>query len=128
MREAETVWQRAVSLAQETGDREKAGMYEAAAAACEAHFGNAAAATRHALAGDSISYVGKRGQDGGPGGEAGCNRSGSGHEYVLGRSLWNHCRSRWQCVDGGDTHRRTHSPGDEESDEGGGGGRCRRVL
>src|SRR5438046_106253 len=50
MREAETVWQRAVSLAQETGDREKAGMYEAAAAACEAHFGNAAAANRHALA------------------------------------------------------------------------------
>jgi len=44
------MWQHAVSLAQETGDREKAGMYEAAAAVCQAHFGNAAAATRHALA------------------------------------------------------------------------------
>jgi DNA-binding winged helix-turn-helix (wHTH) protein/Tfp pilus assembly protein PilF len=50
IREAEIVWQRAVSLAQETGDREKAGTYQAAAAACEAHFGNAAAADRHALA------------------------------------------------------------------------------
>jgi TolA-binding protein len=39
-----------VGLAQETGDRERAGVYEAAAAASEAHFGNAAAATRHALA------------------------------------------------------------------------------
>jgi tetratricopeptide (TPR) repeat protein len=50
IREAEALWQRAVALAQENGDREKAAMYEAAVAACEAHFGNAAAATRHALA------------------------------------------------------------------------------
>jgi tetratricopeptide (TPR) repeat protein len=50
IQQAETMWQHAVSLAQETGDREKAGMYEAAAAVCEAHFRNAAAATRHALA------------------------------------------------------------------------------
>ena len=50
IREAEALWQRAVALAQESGDREKAAMYEAAGGACEAHFGNAAAATRHALA------------------------------------------------------------------------------
>jgi DNA-binding winged helix-turn-helix (wHTH) protein/tetratricopeptide (TPR) repeat protein len=49
LHEAEAMWQRAMSLAQETGDRERAGMYGVAAAACEAHFGDAAAATRHAL-------------------------------------------------------------------------------
>ena len=50
IREAETAWQGAVSLAQENGEGEKAGMYETAAAVTEAHLGNAAAATRHALA------------------------------------------------------------------------------
>ncbi len=50
IRQAEIMWQQAVGLAQETGDRERAGMYEAAAAACEAYFGNEAAASRHALA------------------------------------------------------------------------------
>ena len=50
VRQAEMMWQRAVGLAQETGDRERAGTYEAAAAASEAHFGNAVVATRHALA------------------------------------------------------------------------------
>jgi DNA-binding winged helix-turn-helix (wHTH) protein/tetratricopeptide (TPR) repeat protein len=50
VRQAETMWQRAVSLAQETGDLERAGTYEAAAAACEARFGNAATAARHAIA------------------------------------------------------------------------------
>jgi tetratricopeptide (TPR) repeat protein len=50
IQQAENLWQRAVGLAREAGDRERAGMYEAAAAVCEAHFGNGAAATQHALA------------------------------------------------------------------------------
>ena len=43
------MWQRAVSLAQENGDREKAAIYKAAAAVCEAHFGDVAAAKRNGL-------------------------------------------------------------------------------
>jgi Tfp pilus assembly protein PilF len=49
MREAATKWHRAIALAEQTGDRERAGLYEGAAAVCEAHFGNAAAAKRRAL-------------------------------------------------------------------------------
>jgi tetratricopeptide (TPR) repeat protein len=50
IQQAEMMWQRAVSLAQYNDDRETAAMYESAAAVCEAHFGNAAAARKHALA------------------------------------------------------------------------------
>jgi serine/threonine protein kinase/predicted Zn-dependent protease len=50
MREAATKWQRATALAEQNGDRERAGLYEGSAAVCEAHFGNVAAAKRRALA------------------------------------------------------------------------------
>src|SRR5262249_8677290 len=50
MRQARTMWERAIVLAQQTGDRERAAIYETAAAVCEAQFGNAAAARRRALA------------------------------------------------------------------------------
>jgi eukaryotic-like serine/threonine-protein kinase len=50
IREARTMWQRAAALAQQTGDRERAAIFEAAAAVCEAHLGNAASAKRRALA------------------------------------------------------------------------------
>src|SRR5262245_16928058 len=50
MREARMMWQRAIELAQQAGDREKAAIYEAAAAVCEAHLGNTAAARRRAEA------------------------------------------------------------------------------
>jgi eukaryotic-like serine/threonine-protein kinase len=48
MRAARILWQRAIELAQQTGDRERAAIYEAAAAVCEAHLGNAAAARSRA--------------------------------------------------------------------------------
>ena len=44
MREARTLWARAVALSQQDGRRETAALYEAAQAVCEAHFENAAAA------------------------------------------------------------------------------------
>jgi tetratricopeptide (TPR) repeat protein len=44
MREARTLWVRAIALAQQDGRRETAALYEAAQAVCEAHFENAAAA------------------------------------------------------------------------------------
>jgi hypothetical protein len=50
MEQAVTMWQRAIALAQQIGHREKAALYETAAAVCEAHFGNGAAAKRRALA------------------------------------------------------------------------------
>src|ERR1700682_6160167 len=50
MREARMMWQHAAALAQQTGDRERAAIFEAAAAVCEAHVGNAVAAKRRALA------------------------------------------------------------------------------
>jgi tetratricopeptide (TPR) repeat protein len=50
MRNARIMWRRAIELAQQTGDREKAAIYEAAAAVCEAHFGNRAAAKERARA------------------------------------------------------------------------------
>jgi tetratricopeptide (TPR) repeat protein len=55
IQQAEVMWRRAVSLAQRAGDRETAGMYESAAAVCEAHLGNAAAANQHALAALKLS-------------------------------------------------------------------------
>ena len=39
LRDAGILWQRAVRSAQETGNRERAAMYESAAAVCEAYFG-----------------------------------------------------------------------------------------
>ena len=36
----ESMWEHAIELAQQTGDREKAAIYQAAEAVCEAHFGN----------------------------------------------------------------------------------------
>ncbi|MBV8902344.1 MAG: protein kinase, partial [Acidobacteriia bacterium] len=50
MRQARTMWERAVALAQQTGDSERAAIYEAAEAVCEAHFGNAATAPERARA------------------------------------------------------------------------------
>jgi len=44
MREARSLWVRAVALAQQDGRREVAATYQAAQAVCEAHFENAAAA------------------------------------------------------------------------------------
>jgi tetratricopeptide (TPR) repeat protein len=44
MREARTLWARAVALAKQDDRPEAAALYEAAQAVCEAHFGNAAAA------------------------------------------------------------------------------------
>ncbi len=50
MRQARTMWGRAVAMAQQDGSREGAARYEAAQAVCEAHFGNAAAAKGRARA------------------------------------------------------------------------------
>jgi tetratricopeptide (TPR) repeat protein len=50
MQEARTMWGRAIALAQQAGNRERAAIYEAAEAVCEAHFGNLAAAKDHARA------------------------------------------------------------------------------
>jgi tetratricopeptide (TPR) repeat protein len=48
MRNARILWQRAIERAQQAGDRENAAIYDAAAAVCEAHFGNRAAAKQRA--------------------------------------------------------------------------------
>jgi tetratricopeptide (TPR) repeat protein/predicted Ser/Thr protein kinase len=48
MREARVLWQRAIESTQQTGDREKAAIYHAAAAVCEAHCGNSDAAAARA--------------------------------------------------------------------------------
>jgi eukaryotic-like serine/threonine-protein kinase len=48
MRKARLQWRHAVELAQQAGNCEKAAVYEVAAAVCEAHFGNWAAATERA--------------------------------------------------------------------------------
>ena len=50
MRQARTMWERAIALAQQAGRRETAAIYEAAEAVCEAHFGNGAAAKERARA------------------------------------------------------------------------------
>ena len=48
MRQARTMWDRAIASAQQGGRAEMAGIYEAAEAVCEAHFGNWSAAKKHA--------------------------------------------------------------------------------
>jgi tetratricopeptide (TPR) repeat protein len=50
MQEARIMWQHAIELAQQAGNREKAAIYQAAEAVCEAHFGNMAAAKERARA------------------------------------------------------------------------------
>jgi tetratricopeptide (TPR) repeat protein len=50
MRNARNFWQRAIERAQQAGNRERAAIYEAAAAVCEGHFGNQAAAKQRAAA------------------------------------------------------------------------------
>jgi eukaryotic-like serine/threonine-protein kinase len=50
VRRARTMWDRGIAMAQQAGNRESAGIYEAAAAVCEAHFGNATEAKRRAAA------------------------------------------------------------------------------
>ena len=50
MQQARIMWERAVALAQQAGDRERAAIYKSAEAVCEAHFGNAAEAKRGAAA------------------------------------------------------------------------------
>jgi tetratricopeptide (TPR) repeat protein len=48
MRNARNFWQRAIERAQQAGDRERAAIYEAAAAVCEAHCGYQPAAKQRA--------------------------------------------------------------------------------
>ena len=48
MRQARTMWDRAIASAQQGGRAEMAGIYEAAEAVCEAHLGNWSAAKEHA--------------------------------------------------------------------------------
>jgi len=50
MRQARTMWERAIALAEQAGERERAAIYETAEAVCEAHFGNMAAAKSRAEA------------------------------------------------------------------------------
>jgi tetratricopeptide (TPR) repeat protein len=50
MGQARIMWQRAIATTQQADNRERAAIYEAAAAVCEAHFGNAAAAKQRARA------------------------------------------------------------------------------
>jgi eukaryotic-like serine/threonine-protein kinase len=50
LQQAGMMWQRAVGLARQTDAQERAALFETAAAVCEAHFGNRAAARRRALA------------------------------------------------------------------------------
>ncbi len=50
MRNARTMWHHAIVAAQQNGDSEKAAIYQAAAAVCEAHLGNHAAAKERARA------------------------------------------------------------------------------
>jgi eukaryotic-like serine/threonine-protein kinase len=50
MQQARTMWEHAVALAQQAGDRERAAIYMSAEAVCEAHFGNPAEAKRQAAA------------------------------------------------------------------------------
>ena len=50
MRQARIMWERAVALAQQAANPERAAIYKSAEAACEAHFGNTAEAKRSAAA------------------------------------------------------------------------------
>jgi tetratricopeptide (TPR) repeat protein/predicted Ser/Thr protein kinase len=50
MRQARTMWERAIALAEQAGERERVAIYETAEAVCEAHFGNMAAAKSRAEA------------------------------------------------------------------------------
>jgi tetratricopeptide (TPR) repeat protein len=50
MQQARTMWERAIASARQGGVLERAAIYEAAAAVCEAHFGNGAAAKERARA------------------------------------------------------------------------------
>jgi eukaryotic-like serine/threonine-protein kinase len=50
MQQARVMWERAIALADQAGNRERAAIYEAADAVCEAHFGNAEAARERARA------------------------------------------------------------------------------
>ena len=50
MRQAQSMWERAIALAQQAGKTENAALYKASEAVCEAHFGNTAAAKERARA------------------------------------------------------------------------------
>ncbi|HXB69205.1 MAG TPA: protein kinase [Candidatus Acidoferrales bacterium] len=50
MLQARTMWERAIALAEQAGERERVAIYETAEAVCEAHFGNMAAAKSRAEA------------------------------------------------------------------------------
>jgi tRNA A-37 threonylcarbamoyl transferase component Bud32/tetratricopeptide (TPR) repeat protein len=50
MKQARIMWERAIASAQQAGNRERAATFEGAAAVCEAHFGNGAAARERARA------------------------------------------------------------------------------
>jgi tRNA A-37 threonylcarbamoyl transferase component Bud32/tetratricopeptide (TPR) repeat protein len=50
MGQARIMWERAIASAEQAGNHERAAIYEGAAAVCEAHFGNEAAAKEHARA------------------------------------------------------------------------------
>ncbi len=50
MRQARSMWERAIAMAQQAGKTENAALYKASEAVCEAHFGNTAAAKERARA------------------------------------------------------------------------------
>jgi eukaryotic-like serine/threonine-protein kinase len=50
MQQARTMWERAIALALQAGDHESAAIYKSTEAVCEARFGSAAEAKRHAAA------------------------------------------------------------------------------
>jgi eukaryotic-like serine/threonine-protein kinase len=50
MRQARTMWEHAIALAEQAGEHERVATYETAEAVCEAHFGNMAAAKSRAEA------------------------------------------------------------------------------
>jgi eukaryotic-like serine/threonine-protein kinase len=50
MQQARTMWERAIALVEQAGNRERAAIYHAAEAVCQAHFGNTAAAKVRARA------------------------------------------------------------------------------
>jgi hypothetical protein len=59
MRQARSMWERAIASAQQAGMPERAAIFDSAEAVCEAHFGNGAAAKERARAAPKLA----RGRD-----------------------------------------------------------------
>ena len=83
--------------------------------------GSRSAKTIGRLAGEFVSADGERRQGGCQGGKARSRTQGTGDGYVLGRPLWNRCRSRGLRLDGCHPYCRTHSSGNEKENEGANG-------